>query len=289
MSVSRRKFVNFWTGRHRPPLVGQIEKMLAFLGGRSTLRERVAKGRKIPPASSGKGALLDRAWGAYEAWGLRTCNLLDQPTPTAQHALNCVQLAKTAESSEARDRFAHLARTWIRLAEELESIQAGTGRRRGRGRAATDRLITASGRTATMVSKRSPGATLQPGLCLSSVPELRGDPQHRDPYRNHVPTAVARPQLAAKRAPAEADHHVARTRIAIDAKGDRGKTGPAPKRFPGWPVKMIRSDRQTASAREPTLTITMSAASSWLRFVPSYGYSPQLAKGVGATNRCNIR
>jgi hypothetical protein len=23
------------------------------------------------------------SWGAYEAWGLRTCNLLDQPTPTA--------------------------------------------------------------------------------------------------------------------------------------------------------------------------------------------------------------
>ena len=40
------------------------------------------------------------------------------------HAVNCVQLAKTAESPEARDRFAHLARTWIRLAEEIESIQA---------------------------------------------------------------------------------------------------------------------------------------------------------------------
>ena len=36
--------------------------------------------------------------------------------------LNCVHLAKTAESAEARDRFAHLART--RLAEELERIQA---------------------------------------------------------------------------------------------------------------------------------------------------------------------
>jgi hypothetical protein len=23
------------------------------------------------------------SWGAYEAWGLRTCNLLEQPTPTA--------------------------------------------------------------------------------------------------------------------------------------------------------------------------------------------------------------
>ena len=45
MSVSRRNFENFWIGRHRPPLVGQIEEMLAFLGGRSTLRERVANAR----------------------------------------------------------------------------------------------------------------------------------------------------------------------------------------------------------------------------------------------------
>ena len=43
------------------------------------------------------------------------------PKECRQHAVNCVQLAKTAESPEARDRFAHLARTWIRLAEEIES------------------------------------------------------------------------------------------------------------------------------------------------------------------------
>jgi hypothetical protein len=46
------------------------------------------------------------------------------PGECRQHALNCVHLAKTAESAEARDRFAHLARTWIRLAEELERIEA---------------------------------------------------------------------------------------------------------------------------------------------------------------------
>ena len=34
-----------------------------------------------------------------------------------------MQLAKTAESPEARDRFARLARPWIRLAEELERMQ----------------------------------------------------------------------------------------------------------------------------------------------------------------------
>ena len=46
------------------------------------------------------------------------------PKECRQHALNCVQLAKTAVSPEARDRFAHLARTWIRLAEELDRMQA---------------------------------------------------------------------------------------------------------------------------------------------------------------------
>ena len=45
------------------------------------------------------------------------------PKECRQHALNCVQLAKTAKSPEARDRFARLARTWIRLAEELERMQ----------------------------------------------------------------------------------------------------------------------------------------------------------------------
>jgi len=47
-----------------------------------------------------------------------------EPKECREHALNCVRLAKTAESPEARDRFAHLARTWIRLAEELERMQA---------------------------------------------------------------------------------------------------------------------------------------------------------------------
>jgi len=51
-------------------------------------------------------------------------NMPGNPKECRQHALNCVQLAKAAQSQEARGRFAHLARTWIRLAEELERIQA---------------------------------------------------------------------------------------------------------------------------------------------------------------------
>jgi len=73
MSVSRRNFVNFWIGRQRPPLVGQIKKMLALLGGQSTLCEGIANARKMfafsligghgltPPASSWKGSVLARA------------------------------------------------------------------------------------------------------------------------------------------------------------------------------------------------------------------------------------
>ena len=46
------------------------------------------------------------------------------PKECCQRALNCVELAKTAATPEDRNRFAHLARTWIRLAEELERMQA---------------------------------------------------------------------------------------------------------------------------------------------------------------------
>jgi hypothetical protein len=46
------------------------------------------------------------------------------PKECRQHALNCVHLAKGASTAEQRDHFAKLARTWIRLAEELERMQA---------------------------------------------------------------------------------------------------------------------------------------------------------------------
>ena len=64
-------------------------------------------------------------------------NMPGDPKECRQHALNCVQLAKTAELPEARDSFAHLARTWIRLAEAHAS---GTRRRRRGTRAGTDGL-----------------------------------------------------------------------------------------------------------------------------------------------------
>jgi hypothetical protein len=89
MSFSRRNFVNFCTGRHRPPFIGQVQEPLALLGGRSTLREDIANARKMfvfsliaghgltPPAP--RIALLARTYGAYEAWGLRTRNLFYNP------------------------------------------------------------------------------------------------------------------------------------------------------------------------------------------------------------------
>jgi hypothetical protein len=46
------------------------------------------------------------------------------PRECRQHALTCVQLLKTAASPQSRDSFAKLARTWIRLAEDLERSQA---------------------------------------------------------------------------------------------------------------------------------------------------------------------
>jgi hypothetical protein len=42
------------------------------------------------------------------------------PEECRQHALACVRLAQTSATPQGRDHFAKLARTWIRLAEDLE-------------------------------------------------------------------------------------------------------------------------------------------------------------------------
>ena len=41
-----------------------------------------------------------------------------------QHALKCMLEAKAAKTPETREHFAKLARSWIKLAEELERTQA---------------------------------------------------------------------------------------------------------------------------------------------------------------------
>jgi hypothetical protein len=42
------------------------------------------------------------------------------PEECRLHALNCVRLAQTSATPQGRNHFAKLARTWIRLAEDLE-------------------------------------------------------------------------------------------------------------------------------------------------------------------------
>jgi hypothetical protein len=46
------------------------------------------------------------------------------PNECRQHALACVRLAQTSASPQAREQFANLARTWIRLADDLERTLA---------------------------------------------------------------------------------------------------------------------------------------------------------------------
>jgi hypothetical protein len=46
------------------------------------------------------------------------------PEECRLHALTCVRLAQTSVTRQARDHFAKLARTWIRLAEDLERSRA---------------------------------------------------------------------------------------------------------------------------------------------------------------------
>jgi hypothetical protein len=50
-------------------------------------------------------------------------NMPGDPRECRQHALTSVQLVQTAATQQAREDFAKLARTWIRLAEELEQSQ----------------------------------------------------------------------------------------------------------------------------------------------------------------------
>ena len=45
------------------------------------------------------------------------------PKECRLHALACARLAQTSASQQARDPFANLAQTWIRLADELESTE----------------------------------------------------------------------------------------------------------------------------------------------------------------------
>jgi hypothetical protein len=49
------------------------------------------------------------------------------PKECRQHALACVRLAQTSSTPQSREQFANLARTWIRLADDLERTQALVG------------------------------------------------------------------------------------------------------------------------------------------------------------------
>ena len=50
--------------------------------------------------------------------------MLGNPEECRQHALACVRLARASATSQGRDHFAKLARTWIRLADDLEKSHA---------------------------------------------------------------------------------------------------------------------------------------------------------------------
>jgi hypothetical protein len=49
--------------------------------------------------------------------------MLGDPKECRQHALECVRLAQTSPSPQAREEFANLARTWIQLADDFERTQ----------------------------------------------------------------------------------------------------------------------------------------------------------------------
>jgi hypothetical protein len=68
-------------------------------------------------------------WNRFLLWRRGKASRMEakmpgDPKECRQHALNCVRLAQTSASPHAREHFANLARTWIRLADELEKTQA---------------------------------------------------------------------------------------------------------------------------------------------------------------------
>jgi hypothetical protein len=64
------------------------------------------------------------SYSAMVKASLKEAEMPGDPRECRQHALNCMLMAKGAQTPEARDHFAKLARSWIRLAEDLEQNQA---------------------------------------------------------------------------------------------------------------------------------------------------------------------
>src|SRR5262245_51503229 len=57
---------------------------------------------------------------AWQGAGGGHNRMLGNPQECRLHALECVRLAQTSTTPQGRDHFAKLARTWIKLAEDLE-------------------------------------------------------------------------------------------------------------------------------------------------------------------------
>src|SRR5262245_37568957 len=76
---------------------------------------------KHPPLDS-----LVAAWNRFvpRRGRLEVTYMPGNPEECRLHALICVRLAQTSVTRQARDHFAKLARTWIRLADDLERSRA---------------------------------------------------------------------------------------------------------------------------------------------------------------------
>ena len=91
----------------------------------------------------------------------RTILPLAQPPRELAEALTCARLAQTSVSPQAREHFASLARTWIRLADDLERTQAFLDAMVERGRAEETNTLGATPGLAppspSVVSRKGPG------------------------------------------------------------------------------------------------------------------------------------
>ena len=74
------------------------------------------------PAMVGKPRSTDPLGRGFFQGGENTLMPVD-PGECRQHALDCVRMAQTATSPEARKIWSDLARTWLRFATDLEASQ----------------------------------------------------------------------------------------------------------------------------------------------------------------------
>jgi hypothetical protein len=89
-----------------------------------SMRSGVLLQRTIAPLILKGRFGIESCFGDGQGVTYREVKMPGGPKECRQHALACARRAQTSSTQELRDHFAGLARTWIRLADDLERTLA---------------------------------------------------------------------------------------------------------------------------------------------------------------------